>query len=128
MSIYDSANSGHYYNGYTDGYQEGIEDAWQTARKLFSDMTERDIRAIFPREWAAGGFHALIKLKSYEAIEKVKEFEVKQKTQRRQMQDGRKECSIIGTECPYPNDCGECNVFLEVKRARQKAVKRAAEE
>ena len=126
--MYDSANSGHYYSGYTDGYLEGIEDAWQTARKLFSDMTERDIRAIFPCEWAAGGFRALIKLKPYEAIEKVKEFEAKQKQQRKQMQDGRKECSIIGMECPYLNDCGECNAFLEVKRAKQKAVKRAAEE
>ena len=60
-------------------YQKGLEDSWATARKLFSDMSEKEIEAIFPNEWNNGGFRALIELKPQEAIEKIREYEEKQK-------------------------------------------------
>ena len=76
-----------YDKGYEDGarcqdevqYQKGLDDAWATARKLFSDMSEKEIEAIFPNEWNNGGFRALIELKPQEAIEKIREYEEKQK-------------------------------------------------
>ena len=62
-----------------EAYQKGLDDAWAAARKLFSDMSEKEIEAIFPNEWNNGGFRALIELKPQEAIEKIREYEEKQK-------------------------------------------------
>jgi len=63
---------------YIQMYTNGLDDAWAAARKLFSDMSEKEIEAIFPNEWNNGGFRALIELKPKEAIEKIREYEEKQ--------------------------------------------------
>lgn len=69
-----------YHAAQEDGqkiYQKGLDDAWSAARKLFSDMSEKEIEAIFPNEWNNGGFRALIELKPQEAIEKIRAYEAK---------------------------------------------------
>ena len=65
---------------YCNEYQRGLEDAWECAKKLFSSMADSDIEKAFPIEWNNGGFYALMNLQPQEAIEKLKAYEEKQKT------------------------------------------------
>lgn len=58
-----------------EGYQRGLDDAWEAARKLFSTMAESDIEKAFPIEWNSGGFNALMNLQPQEAIERLKSYE-----------------------------------------------------
>ena len=62
-----------------DAYQQGLDDAWEAAKKLFSSMADSDIDKAFPIEWNNGGFNALMNLQPQEAIEKLKAYEEKQK-------------------------------------------------
>ena len=62
-----------------DAYQQGLDDAWEAAKKLFSSMADSDIEKAFPIEWNNGGFKALMNLQPQEAIEKLKAYEEKQK-------------------------------------------------
>ena len=59
-------------------YQQGLEDAWEAARKLFSTMADSDIEKAFPIEWNNGGFKALMDLQPQDAIAKMKAYEEKQ--------------------------------------------------
>ena len=60
-----------------EAYQRGLEEAWETARKLFSSMADSDIEKAFPIEWNNGGFKALMNLQPQEAIAKLKAYEDK---------------------------------------------------
>ena len=64
--------------GYKDGVNDGRNEAWECARKLFSSMADSDIEKAFPVEWNNGGFNALINLQPQEAIAKLKVYEEKQ--------------------------------------------------
>ena len=56
-------------------YRRGLEDAWEAAKKLFSQMADHDIEKAFPTEWNNGGFKALMNLQPQEAIAKLKAYE-----------------------------------------------------
>ena len=62
----------------SDIYQQGLDDAWEAAKKLFSSMAESDIEKVFPIEWNNGGFKALMNLQPQEVIERLKAYEKKQ--------------------------------------------------
>ena len=70
-----------YKRGYKDGRNIGIKDgmceAWEAAKKLFSSMADSDIEKAFPIEWNNGGFKALMNLQPQEAIAKLKAYEDK---------------------------------------------------
>ena len=72
-----------YKRGYEEGRKVGIKDgmceAWEAARKLFSSMADYEIEKAFPTEWNNGGFKALMNLQPQEAIAKLKAYEEKQK-------------------------------------------------
>ena len=61
--------------GYKDGVEDGRNEAWDAAKKLFSTMAESDIEKAFPIEWNSGGFNALMNLQPQEAIERLKSYE-----------------------------------------------------
>ena len=67
----------HYGELQDEAYQRGLEEAWETARKLFSSMADSDIEKAFPIEWNNGGFKALMNLQPQEAIAKLKAYEDK---------------------------------------------------
>lgn len=67
--------------GYKDGVNDGQNEAWEVAKKLFSTMAESDIEKAFPIEWNSGGFKALMNLQPQEAIERLKAYEEKQKAE-----------------------------------------------
>lgn len=58
-------------------YQQGLEDAWECAKKLFSTMSDTEIEKVFPVEWKSG-FSGLMQMKPQYAIEKLKAYEEKQ--------------------------------------------------
>lgn len=62
-------------------YQKGLNDAWEAAKKLFSQMADSDMEKAFPIEWNNGGFNALMNLQPQEAIERLKAYEEKQKAE-----------------------------------------------
>ena len=59
-------------------YQRGLEDAWGCAKKLFSEMSDTEIEKAFPVEWK-NGFKGLMQMKPQYAIDKIKDYEAKQK-------------------------------------------------
>ena len=69
----------HYGELQDEAYQQGLNDAWEAAKKLFSSMADSDIEKAFPIEWNNGGFKALMNLQPQEAIAKLKAYESKQK-------------------------------------------------
>ena len=72
-----------YQKGYEDGarcqdevqYQKGLEDAWEAARKIYA-MTANETIAVF------GGCSKWVDYSAIEAIEKIREYEKKQKEAR----------------------------------------------
>ena len=77
----------HYGDLQDTAYQRGLDDAWETAKKLFSSMADSDIENAFPIEWNNGGFKALMNLQPQEAIEKLKAYEEKQTDDRIEVGD-----------------------------------------
>ena len=61
-------------------YQCGLNAAWQTAKYLFSEMSDTEINLVFPQEWNNGGFKALMALHPQDAIAKLKAYEEQQKS------------------------------------------------
>ena len=61
-------------------YQQGLEDAWECSKKLFSTMSDTEIEKVFPVEWK-NGFKGLMQMKPQYAIEKLKAYEEKQKAE-----------------------------------------------
>lgn len=53
-------------------YDDGLHDAWDAAKKLFSDWSESEIARAFPDEWREGGFKALMRLDPQIAIDRMK--------------------------------------------------------
>lgn len=53
-------------------YNDGLHDAWEAAKKLFSDWSESEIARAFPDEWNEGGFKALMRLDPQIAIDRMK--------------------------------------------------------
>ena len=64
---------------YYDGYNKGVFEAWDCARKLFSDMSNDELNEIFPYEWNNGGFNALIRMTPQDAISRLEYYEKNQK-------------------------------------------------
>ena len=64
----------HYGELQDTAYQRGLEDAWECAKKLFSIMSETEIKKVFPTEWE-NGFYGLMQMKPQYAIEKLKSHE-----------------------------------------------------
>ena len=95
-------------------YHRGLEDAWEAAKKLFSSMADSDIEKAFPIEWNNGGFNALMNLQPQEAIEKLKAYEEKQKT------DNRIE---IGDEVYAYTLSGKTQPFIIIKIYDEDGVK-----
>jgi hypothetical protein len=60
-------------------YQCGLNAAWQTAKYLFSEMTDTEINLVFPQEWNNGGFKALMALHPQDAIDRIKAYEEQKK-------------------------------------------------
>ena len=60
-------------------FQKGLEDAWECAKKLFSDWSDTDIKAVFPGEWNQGGFRGLMALDPKDALDRITRYEQKQK-------------------------------------------------
>lgn len=60
-------------------YQCGLDDAWKTAKYLFSEMSNTEINLVFPQEWNNGGFKALMALHPQDAINRIKAYEEQQK-------------------------------------------------
>ena len=60
-------------------YRQGLNDAWECARKLFSEMSDTEINLVFPQEWNNGGFKALMALHPQDAIDRIKAHEEQQK-------------------------------------------------
>ena len=60
-------------------YQKGLDDAWECAKKLFSEMSDTEINLVFPQEWNNGGFKALMALDPKDAIDRIKAYEEQQK-------------------------------------------------
>lgn len=59
-------------------YQQGLCDAWNAAKKLFSEMSNTEINLVFPQEWNNGGFKALMALHPQDAIDRINAFEQNQ--------------------------------------------------
>ena len=59
-------------------YQQGLNDAWECAKKLFSEMSNTEINLVFPQEWNNGGFKALMALHPQDAIDRIKAYEEQQ--------------------------------------------------
>lgn len=72
MLIYQNPNA-------ESDYQRGLDDAWEAARYLFSEMSNTEINLVFPHEWNNGGFKALMALDPKDAIDRINAFERKQK-------------------------------------------------
>lgn len=53
-------------------YNDGLHDAWEAAKKLFSDWPDSEIARVFPDEWSEGGFKALMRLDPQIAIDRMK--------------------------------------------------------
>jgi hypothetical protein len=68
---------------YTDAalifYQQGLNDAWECAKYLFSEMSNTEINLVFPQEWNNGGFKALMALHPQDAIDRIKTYEEQRK-------------------------------------------------
>ena len=87
----DKALEEAYQNGYDEAqliyqnpnaesdYQRGLDDAWEAAKKLFSEMSNTEINLLFPQEWNNGGFKALMALHPQDAIDRIKAYEEQQK-------------------------------------------------
>jgi hypothetical protein len=60
-------------------YQCGLNAAWQTAKYLFSEMSNTEINLVFPHEWNNGGFKALMALHPQDAIDRIKTYEEQRK-------------------------------------------------
>ena len=58
---------------------DGLNEAWDCARKLFSDMSNDELNEIFPHEWNNGGFNALIRMTPQDAISRLEYYEKNQK-------------------------------------------------
>ena len=84
---YQKGLSRGYKDGYEDGrndtnaleYQRGLDDAWECAKYLFSEMSDTEINLVFPQEWNNGGFKALMALHPQDAIDRIKAYEEQQK-------------------------------------------------
>ena len=85
---YGSLQDDAYKRGINDGsldvkqrvegaYQQGLEDAWECAKKLFSTMSDTEIEKVFPVEWKSG-FSGLMQMKPQYAMAKIKAYEEKQ--------------------------------------------------
>lgn len=78
---------GAYQKGYEAGqheattleYQQGLNDAWECAKYLFSEMSNTEINLVFPQEWNNGGFKALMALHPQDAIDRIKTYEEQKK-------------------------------------------------
>lgn len=66
-------------------YQQGLNDAWECAKYLFSEMSNTEINLVFPHEWNNGGFKALMALHPQDAIDRIKAYEEQQKADKRIM-------------------------------------------
>lgn len=91
-------------------YKKGLNDAWECVKK----MVERkvDIEDVF------GEISLLFLLRKYsaqEAMNKIREYEEKQK---------HGFCSIIEDDCPYEIECEDCEVFCSVERAKKRLGKK----
>ena len=67
----------HYSSLQDDAYQRGLDDAWECAKKLFSEMSDTEIEKVFPVEWKSG-FSGLMQMKPQYAMAKIKTYEEKQ--------------------------------------------------
>jgi len=59
-----------------ESYKIGLQEAWDAARKLFSDWPEKCLEEVFPEEWKEG-FRGLIKMDPEYAVQKIQEWERK---------------------------------------------------
>lgn len=86
---------------YYDGYNKGVFEAWDCARKLFSDMSNDELNEIFPHEWNNGGFNALIRMTPQDAIKRIKDYK-------------ENKCNGCVYHSKAPNlFCGRCVEFSE---------------
>ena len=95
-----------YEQGYKDGYEAGMNMAWECARKTFSDMPDYRVAEAYPYEWENGGWSAIARLSASEAIAKLHDWEEKQKQPDIQ----------IGDEVIVPNgDKGILTGFVQIE-------------
>ena len=97
-------------NARREGYGEGLNTAWECARKIIPLWEKgktadifgtRDIETIFKRYFAS------------DAISKIKEYEDERKRISK-----KESCGILDDKCPYMHlDCGDCEVYCSVHRA-----------
>lgn len=62
-----------------ESYKQGLHDAWEAAKKLFSDLPDCALDAIFTKEWRENGFRGLMDMEPEYALEKIREYEKKVK-------------------------------------------------
>lgn len=65
-----------YTDGHKKGYEEGLNDAWELAKKFFADMKESELEEIFGKHWS---FPGIMELTPQEAIAKMKAYEEQSK-------------------------------------------------
>jgi hypothetical protein len=104
----------------TDTYTQGLNDAWDCARKLIVVESEgglpiREQLEIFDNTFPV---EVLKKYTASEAIAKIKEYENKR----------RPNCSYLKNICPYDIKCVDCEVFCSIKRGRDKIKELKGEE
>lgn len=101
-------------------YEDGLNDAWECARKLIIVESEGGLPIGEQLEIFDNTFPVEV-LKRYtasEAIAKIKEYENKR----------RPNCSYLKDICPYDIKCVDCEVFCSIKRGRDKIKELKGEE
>lgn len=63
-----------------EAYQRGLDDAWEAARKIFSEITMHDAIELFGRE-AIEDYLLFTNFSASEAIEKIRQYEEEQEEQ-----------------------------------------------
>jgi hypothetical protein len=128
------------------GYNAGLNDAWETARKIGdnSQFTLEKMGFEIQDPYKNASWDVVCEYSASEAIAKIKEYEEKHKCKECKWDEFRdaqhpvgtpcdscfegknfspkvaRACSILEDDCPYIIECEECEVHCSVERAKQK--------